>query len=384
MADATAALFSRLKPDPWRAEVGFSTELDEINHVLFDHRNSDATAVQAMNTWLHAHQPCLFGRAAAHAGTIAYCLVDESHLTGPDQAIQARIQEARARWKGDAYTGTTSAFIILVRSERIARAEPNGVMAALAQRLCQLYLVEDAIEMDTVYTDHVELELPPFHGRRPAVFFDVGVNYFCAQGDGRWWGDHRIPGGMAFSMNSVGHLVKSGRLGSALNEVEREVVGDSQEWKATKIDTLEKALLFAMRTIEKASADVSGPATHLLPLPARLEDLPVPKCPIALPKSLEDKNYCTYLGHYNTDYTLPSEYFVPAIKRPGSVPSHHLDFTYLFDERLDNPGYMRIGKGVRVRTVEAEESQDISAEREARYVTAAALKRRKAKGTPKN
>ena len=383
MAEPIAVLFSRLKPDTWRAEAGFSPDIDAVNHVLFDRQSSDGAIMRAMNAWLHSKQPCLFGRAAAQTDTIAYCLIDESHLVEPDEAIQARIQESRARWKGDAYSGSTSAFIILVRSERIAKAEPNGVMGALAKRLCQLYLVEDAVEMDTIHPDHVELELPPFLGRRPAVMFDVGVNYFSAQGDKRWWGDHRIPGGMAFSMNSVGHLVKSGILANALMELEKNMLGDSAEWKATKIDTLEKALFFAMRTIEEAADGVSGAATHLLPLPARFEDRPVPTCPVVLPKSLADKNYCTYLGHYHTDYTLPSEYFVPDIERPGHLPSHLLDFTYLFDDRLDNPAHLRMGKGVRVRSVEAKAAEGLSAERAATYAAGAAVKRRKAKGTPK-
>jgi len=382
MAETAAVLFSRLKPDAWRADVGFSPEIDEVNRVLFDPASSHGTIKEVMNAWLHSHQPCLFGRVAALTQTINYCLLDETHLVGPDEGIRDRIQDARAGWKADAYVGKSSAFIILVRSERIARAEPTADMAALAQRLCQLYLVTDAIDLDAIYTDHVELEVPSFFGRRPALMFDVGVNYFCAQGDKRWWADHRIPGGMAFSMNSVGHLVKSGILANAFKEVEREALGVPPEWKSTKIDSLEKALFFAMRTIEGAAQGVSGPATHLLPLPARLEDLPVPKCPVVLPKNLADKNHCTYLGHYHTDYTLPSEYFVPDIERSGKLASHFLDFTYLFDDRLDNPAHFRMGRGIRVRGIEGKET-DLSAEREARYIADAGAKRRKSNGAPK-
>jgi len=380
MTDIAAALFSRLKPDPWRAQVGFSPEIAAVNRVLFDPGTPAGSIKEAVNEWLHGHQPCLFGRVAAVTDTITYCLLDETQLVGSDDAIHDRIQQARAGWKAEAYSGKTSAFIILVRSERIARAEPNDDMRALAQRLCQLYLVEDAIEMDAIHTDHVELELPSFFGRRPAVIFDVGVNYFCAQGDKRWWHDHRFPGGMAFSMNSVGHLVKSGILGNALKQVERDVSGDLPDWRSTKIDSLEKALFFAMRTIEGAAQAVSGPATQLLPLPGQSEELPVRKCPIPLPKDLTDRNYCTYLGFYHTDYTLPSEYFTPDVQRPSSVDPHYLDFTYLFDDRLDNPAHLRIGKGIRVRKLGPEEPEQVAVEREGRYLADALRRRKKSKG----
>jgi hypothetical protein len=45
--------------------------------------------------WLTRHQPCLFGRMAAKAGLMTYCILSEADLTGTDQAIRDKIQDAR-------------------------------------------------------------------------------------------------------------------------------------------------------------------------------------------------------------------------------------------------------------------------------------------------
>ena len=62
----------------------------------------------------------------------------------------------------------------------------------------------------------------------------AGVNYFCAQGDRRWWHDHRIPGGMALSVNSVGHLAKAGKISEALASLNKELGVDPSEFVGEK------------------------------------------------------------------------------------------------------------------------------------------------------
>src|SRR5206468_4659462 len=119
------------------------------------------------------------------------------------------IQEARLKWLQDARHGDKSGFVILIISEQIARALPDRTVAQIAQTISSLYLLRD-IRFDYAHLDAIELELPGRDGSRWR--WDVGVNYFCAQGDVRWWQDHRIPGGMALSMNSVGHMMRSGKL----------------------------------------------------------------------------------------------------------------------------------------------------------------------------
>jgi len=73
------------------------------------------------------------------------------------------------------------------------------------------------------------------------------------------------------------------------------------------------------------------------------------KCPVVLSGFLGKKDYCTYLGHYHTDVTLPSEYFRDDVQRPADLPAHHLDFTYLFEKSLENPDHILMGSGLQIQ-----------------------------------
>src|SRR5207248_2607935 len=98
------------------------------------------------------------------------------------------------------------------------------------------------------------------------------------------------------------------------------------------VDSLPKALDFAMRTISNATETVSGKATMLLRDPGNL----AVKCPVELSPILKDKNYCEYAGYYHTDITIPSVYFRPDVQRPSAIEQIILDFTYLFRNEVDN------------------------------------------------
>jgi len=124
----------------------------------------------------------------------------------------------------------------------------------MARRVLSLYLGRK-IELDTIYLEELFLEVPNRH--RNAWRWDAGINYFSAQGDKRWWQDHRIPAAMAFSVNSVGHMVKSRVLSGALNGLNDLLGLGPDDSLAHNIDSLADALGFAMRTIDQAS---NGPA----------------------------------------------------------------------------------------------------------------------------
>jgi hypothetical protein len=273
-----------------------------------------------------------------------YCVLREEDLLTSDEVVKAKIQSARLVWKRRGLEGEASGFIIAVISRRLALSVPGGSVLGIAKRLASLYLLED-IETDRIYVDRLHLELPDRN--RTIWEWLVGANYFSAQADKRWWQDHRFPAGMAFSMNSVGHMVKAGRLSIALNDFATAMGTNSDEFASPKLESLDKALEFAMRTISLASRGPSGPATELMRLPSDLAGYP--RCPVSLPTALADKNYCEYSGQYHTDVTLPSAYFRPDVLRPDGLPVHQLDFTYLFDESLDNPDFDRMGHGIQIR-----------------------------------
>jgi hypothetical protein len=169
----------------------------------------------------------------------------------------------------------------------------------------------------------------------------------------RWWQDHRIPGGLGFSTNSVGHLVKSGQIAEKMSELQQLLEVADDALVATKINSLPTALEWAMRTIHGASDGPSGRATELLPLPSARSST-APKCPVTLPKFLQDRDYCTYQGAYHTDVTIPSEYFLADVERPTNLLSHRLDFTYLFNSEIENPDFVTTASGRRVRGLDDE------------------------------
>lgn len=343
MSHTIANLLTKLSPDPWRDMTPFSQELEACNRLIFAAGEDRAAIRCALNDWLRRHQPCLFGRLAARQELLGYCILSEADLSRSDEAICEQIQEARTHWTAEGFAGKKSGFIVLAVSPRLARAVPDRNLRALAEQLCSLYLIEPPeISVDSVYHDAIFLEKPG--SARMTWKWLAGVNYFCSNADGRWWHDHRIPGGLAFSVNSVGHLAKTGAFA---RELERGPEAEADSLRATQVDSLEKALEFAMRTIALAADAVSGKATELLPLSTA--ELPSPRCPITLPSFLEGKDFRSYQGYYHTDYTLPAEYFLPDVERPAHCQPRRLEFTYLFDGGGANPDYVTMGAGRRVR-----------------------------------
>lgn len=340
-----ATAYAGLAHDDWRNAHPFSPEVASANASIAAASSSPEIQQAIISAWLQKHQPCLFGRLAAKLGQLHFCILAERDLLRSDGQIRDLIQEQRLAWTRAGFEGRRSGFVILALSERLATARPDANLRALAQLLAGAYLLRD-VEVDSIYHDEIFLEKPG-SGRTTWKWL-VGVNYFAANGDRRWWQDHRIPGGIALSMNSVGHMAKSGMIARAWETFQADIRVDLNEFAPSHksdIDSLGRALEFAMRTIALASDGPSGPATLLRP---RL-DSAVASCPIELPQFLRDKDHCQYLGYYHTDFTLPSEYFLEDERRPVNKAPAELDFTYLFDRQYDNPDAVAMGEGRRVR-----------------------------------
>jgi hypothetical protein len=344
MPDSVADLISQLRSDDWRSEVGFTAEIADASERIWNSDSNDQSE-KVLNDWLTQFQPCLFGRTAARNNLLSFCILNQSDLEKPDEHIATKIQNARLRWVAEGFDGNKSGLVIVAASPKIATAAPDDVTQKLAKRLAFLYLQEEIL-IDHPHLDEIQLRK---HGQTEVIWrWDVGVNYFCAQGDKRWWQDHRIPAGIGFSMNSVGHMVKAANLASGMRHLESLLDAPREEWEASKIDSLEKALILAMRTIGNASHTDWGKATELLPL--KDNDSTAPQCPFSLPKDLAEKNCREYRGYYHTDFTIPSEYFDGAVGRSLSQASYQLDFTYLFHQDVDNPAHGTMGLGRRVRS----------------------------------
>jgi hypothetical protein len=337
------------RPDPWRDAVPFSSTVSASNAELFDAaaKHDVASLRQTISRWLGQNQPCLFGKAAARKDLLSFCFITEDDVRKGDPHVKDLIQDARLSWRKEAFGGRHSGFLIVVISERLAHAVPDDSVMEFARKLTSLYLDGRDIRTDEIYHDHLFLEIPT---NRQMFQWSVGANYFSAHGDGRWWHDHRIPGGIALSMNSVGHMIKSAIMLSGIHKFEATMGIDSDSLDNVNVDSPERALMMAMQTILNASESApSGRATFLLD-----RDNEHHGCPVSLPPKLSKYQCREYAGYYHTDITLPSEYFSPAIERPQDQQLIRLNFSYLTDDSFENPDHVTMGTGRRIRSDDSE------------------------------
>src|ERR1051326_5943251 len=230
-----ASLLDRFQIDEWRMANGFCPEIQEAHKILFSKEARNDEKAQAVNSCIQKYQPWIFGRAAAQQNTIHYCLIDESDLRKGDDLVRRLIEGSHLEWTRKCFDGQSSNFVLIVISERIATAVPDTEVLKFAQILARLYLHEDSIEVDRIYYNSAFLAIPD--QRERVLKWKAGVNYFAAHGDERWWQDHRIPGGLGFSTNSVGHLVKSGKLFSILNKYLMEMGVSPNDRDGSKLDS---------------------------------------------------------------------------------------------------------------------------------------------------
>jgi hypothetical protein len=341
-------MIGTLQDDPWRLnERPFSEDMQRCHTVLFDRDRSRREKANALAAWLADSQPCLFGRMEAKQERLAFCLLTENDLEASDQDIRQRIEQARVDWKRLGTEGKSHGFLIVAVLPTIAVARPGPELFRLTLKLCELYLGDAAADM--ILHDRLILEIDggagnPFERRS----WKVGANYFSAQGDGRWWHDHRIPGGMAFSMNSVGHMARK------LAERERGKDPD----RARRFDEVPReklvywALPKAMKTIGPPH-EGSTRGTWLAPFGSFREDKEPPTYEHRERyfANLAPFSPNRYYGFYHTDHTVPTPYFDEALWRRGELRVRDdLYFTYLHD--LGDPDYQTMGLGVELEPEE--------------------------------
>ncbi len=330
----------------------FSSDLEEAHASLRGSAWEPGSVERVIGEWLSKAQPCLFGRLAAREGQLRYCVLTEEHLLDSDDAIRERIQDARLEWLRAGFNGEASGFVLLAVSERLIAAKPDDALANLALALCSLHLHEKSpAQVDEVCTDQIFLEKPG-HKRR-TWRWTVGINFFGAQGDRRWWHDHRIPGGIALSMNSVGNMAKAGAIRVGMKRMDETIETVAEDWSDTHVSSLNKALVLAMRTINLASKGLF-PGTSLVHVADKPESI---FCPHQVTPELRSFNRCEYQGKYHTDYTVPSRYFREDHGEEGNMRAHDdLDFTYLYDRSSED--FATMGTGVPIRASELSEDDE--------------------------
>jgi hypothetical protein len=196
--------------DHFRKTRPFSEDIEAAQAILFNNRYDKRRKITAYRRWLELNQPCVFGRIAAKNKNVFTCLLEEHEtlrMKRGDDDVRETIQDHRQVWKRYALEGLSSSFLILLVSRMLVTKEPGDRLKEISRRLLELYMEIDHIDDDTFRTQR---EYVFFRTGQPGVErllkFSTLPNVFCAQADGRWWHDHRTPGGIMITSNALGHF----------------------------------------------------------------------------------------------------------------------------------------------------------------------------------
>lgn len=320
-AELLLAAKFRAGRDPLRARSDFSEDIQQVNAILHNPKVKKLSKVAAYREWLRKNQPCIFGRAAATNKQVFVCLLEEQQILTMrrgDEDLRDTIVDHQKVWKRRALHGLSSSFVIVITSPSIAYIEPGPELKELCRRLMELY-IDAPVADDEIVPRHEYVYLArDIGGKREYLRFATLPNIFCAQGDKRWWHDHRTPGAIMITSNALGHFMHC-------------------QSPKSPYDT-KRALKQSMGTILNAHQEAKKkpglPATRLVRCPAG-EQTPLMGHP-------QHGQYSprVYEGYFHTDHLIPSVFF------DGSKPKKlfdDLDFSYIHDPA--NPEHAELVRG---------------------------------------
>lgn len=310
MASPTFAdLLEQIQSDQWRVDNPFSDDMVTCHQRLFADGASIAEQKAALTDWIVSQaQVCPFGRSAANMRRLTICLLSEEDLLLGDDNVRIKISRDRTSWRKAAAAGQSFGFLIVVVSEKLAYCEPSHSVYEIAKKLCSLYLIDS--QPSVTIRDRIWLEVsepPPL----THLEWHTSVGYFASHADGRWWKDRRIPGGIALSGNSVGHMTTTLMIQDPTKRADESL---------RKEKLVYFGLHFAMTTIRTAWLEAqpeTNPtvylpkALHGTELVSRREDEGERPYDPDEPRWALLKMYSEneYTGSYDTDATIPPYFF---------------------------------------------------------------------------
>jgi hypothetical protein len=322
-------LHDDLREDHWRATHPFNADL--LTHSLLMQRcfRDEDQVAEVLRQWCAKRQPCHFGKLAATRNQIYFCVVRERDLADGDEAVAAKIKEAKRHWKQRAISDRSSpphGFLLVFCSEAVRRAAPDENLRRFAEKLLSLtgWSSEQRRPRgdNSITSDFLYLRNPKddkYYG------FQFNVDFFAAAGDKRWWHDHRIPGGIGFTANSTGHM-------RFFRDWYEQPGSDHGPW------ALKQAMLTIAGAHEVEVAGEKRPVTWLLDVDDKgrptVPDMPCPIAPV--PGQLKGKDWTKYAGYLHTDHAVRREFFADRETPPTSDKPYQMDFTYLYDKRLED------------------------------------------------
>ena len=243
----------------------------------------------------------------------------------PDKEVARQIQADRLAWKQRSlrphagFSNPAHGFLLVAISPKLALAAPDENLRQFSEKLLSLWGVPSATgPAGLVHSETLFLQHPT---ERTYLQFRFSVDFFMAQGDGRWWQDHRIPGGIAFTANSAGHMRRY------------------REWYEGMSGQEEWVLQTAMLTIDRAQDTPHGKATWLRPLINGKPIVSDLQCPFSKPDKLrpelQGKDWTRYAGHLHTDQAIRDEFFFDEAEKVSEVTAKEYaqDFAYLYDAK---------------------------------------------------
>ena len=203
-------LRAELEEDKWRKENPFSVELAKVQQILTHAYASDSQKIGAMESWLQRHQPCVFGRIAAANHGMHFCILTDEDILNSDDHVASRIHRALLDWKRRSLRPAAGlplpahGFMLVIASEKVALARPDASLHRFASKVRELWGCTSTDSQHGLVSWETLFLANPTNDTY--LRFTFSIDFFAAQGDGRWWEDHRAPGGIAFTANSVGHM----------------------------------------------------------------------------------------------------------------------------------------------------------------------------------
>lgn len=344
IAEMILNLRYRGRVDPVRKSHPFSEDIESTHAILFNPRYSKRRKRAAYKRWLESNQPCVFGRVAAKNQFVFVCLIEEDEILRMrqgDQDLRETIQDHRQVWKRHALDGLSSSFLILLVLPSLVDKEPGPELKEICRRLLELYMEVEPIPDDTILPQREYL----FLRRGPRILkFSTLPNVFCAQADGRWWHDHRTPGGLMTTSNALGHFAYA-RQGL-------ETLGDKE-----KLGHLENA----MRTIGNAFPGPDGrkprglvhcPATWLV----KMKEGEVSPLRETSPFRAYSSDH--YQGYFHTDHLIPSAFFRKERDPKDLKTFDDLSFRYIFDGATDPSDHAELMVGIEAGSYEVRRNMD--------------------------
>lgn len=334
-------LFKQLSGDPWRVSHPLADDILQANALLHNTAATDDEIADCLLLWCQHRQPCQFGKAAAKQRRIHFSVLREAAVASwSDDEISAKLEEDKRLWKQRALSDPQRAahsFVIVVASPHVALAAPDKHLRAFSDKVLALARWDGGPrgvrKINTVTSDYLYLR----HPQEGAIYgFQFNADFFACAADGRWWADHRFPGGIAFTANSTGHMMRF------------------RDWYQSKDQNEAWALKQAMLTVQNAAPTRStestdpveqGRATWLRALDAAGKPLVAEsRCPLdRVPTMLEGKDWTRYEGVLHTDHAVREEFFLDRSVAPTANKPYLMDFTYLYD--VTRPDFVDFSRG---------------------------------------